>query len=338
MSLTEINDQKKSSKEIEDTNKNETNSLENENIIKNELNQITNNYSDNSGFSCKFSNQSFANIIEIQKMDVKTLFSRNNILDSFNSQRMTKFLQGSLVGASKETINYILNELKGTFREAIKNKNGNYFCSNLIKKCDKNNRLAILTELSSTMNEDCMDEFGTYPIQNLIALASGEDEFKLLLTSFNDSDKILMPSMNVHGTFVVQKLIQHIPEDSRTHFNSIFVNFTSVLSRDTYGAYALEKFILYTKNDQIQNQILTIISNDFVNIATNKNGNYLIQNLLKKWWTNKKGETLKKLICSKFQILSSNNYAYYICDLYIKLTKSDNEKESEKVSINTSKK
>ena len=338
MSLTGINDQKKRSKEIEDTNKNEANSLENENIIKNELNQITNNYSDNSGLSCKFSNQSFANIIEIQKMDVKTLFSRNNILDSFNSQRMTKFLQGSLVGASKETINYILNELKGTFREAIKNKNGNYFCSNLIKKCDKNNRLAILTELSSTMNEDCMDEFGTYPIQNLIALASGEDEFKLLLTSFNDSDKILMPSMNVHGTFVVQKLIQHIPEDSRTHFNSIFVNFTSVLSRDTYGAYALEKFILYTKNDQIQNQILTIISNDFVNIATNKNGNYLIQNLLKKWWTNKKGETLKKLICSKFQILSSNNYAYYICDLYIKLTKSDNEKESEKVSINTSKK
>ena len=338
MSLTGINDQKKSSKEIEDTNKNEANSLENENIIKNELNQITNNYSDNSGLSCKFSNQSFANIIEIQKMDVKTLFSRNNILDSFNSQRMTKFLQGSLVGASKETINYILNELKGTFREAIKNKNGNYFCSNLIKKCDKNNRLAILTELSSTMNEDCMDEFGTYPIQNLIALASGEDEFKLLLTSFNDSDKILMPSMNVHGTFVVQKLIQHIPEDSRTHFNSIFVNFTSVLSRDTYGAYALEKFILYTKNDQIQNQILNIITNDFVNIATNKNGNYLIQNLMKKWWNNKKGETLKKLICSKYHILSRNNYSYYICDLYIKLTKSDNEKESEKVSINTSKK
>ena len=336
MSLTEIMDQRHS-KETEDTNKNKTNSPENEKINENELFQITNDFSGNSDFSCIFQNQSFVNIIE-QNLDLKTLFSRNNILNSFNSQRMTKFLQGSLVGVSKETINYILNELKGTFREIIKNKNGNYFCSNLIKKCDKNSRLTILTELSSTMCDDCMDEFGTYPIQNLIALASGEDEFKLLLSSFNDSDKILMPSMNAHGTFVVQKLIKHIPENLRTHFNSIFVNFISVLSRDIYGAYALEKFILYTKNDLIQNQILNIITNDFVNIATNKNGNYLIQNLMKKWWNNRKGETLKKLICSKYHILSRNNYSYYICDLYIKLIKSNEEKESEKDSINTSKK
>ena len=337
MSLTEIMDKKQVSKEKEDTNENKTNSPENEKINENELFQITNDFSGNSDFSCIFQNQSFVNIIE-QNLDSKTLFSRNNILNSFNSQRMTKFLQGSLIGVSKETINYILNELKGTFREIIKNKNGNYFCSNLIKKCDKNSRLTILTELSSTMCDDCMDEFGTYPIQNLIALASGEDEFKLLLSSFNDSDKILMPSMNAHGTFVVQKLIKHIPENLRTHFNSIFVNFISVLSRDIYGAYALEKFILYTKNDLIQNQILNIITNDFVNIATNKNGNYLIQNLMKKWWNNKKGETLKKLICSKYHILSRNNYSYYICDLYIKLIKSNEEKESEKDSINTSKK
>jgi hypothetical protein len=337
MSLTEIMDKKQVSKEKEDTNENKTNSPENEKINENELFQITNDFSGNSDFSCIFQNQSFVNIIE-QNLDLKTLFSRNNILNSFNSQRMTKFLQGSLVGVSKETINYILNELKGTFREIIKNKNGNYFCSNLIKKCDKNSRLTILTELSSTMCDDCMDEFGTYPIQNLIALASGEDEFKLLLSSFNDSDKILMPSMNAHGTFVVQKLIKHIPEHLRTNFNSIFVNFISVLSRDIYGAYALEKFILYTKNDLIQNQILNIITNDFVNIATNKNGNYLIQNLMKKWWNNKKGETLKKLICSKYHILSRNNYSYYICDLYIKLIKSNQEKESEKDSINTSKK
>ena len=59
---------------------------------------------------------------------------------------------------------------------------------------------------------------------------------------------------------------------------------------------------------------------------------------MKKWWNNKKGETLKKLICSKYHILSRNNYSYYICDLYIKLIKSNEEKEYEKDSINTSKK
>ena len=93
MSLTEIMDKKQVSKEKEDTNENKTNSPENEKINENELFQITNDFSGNSDFSCIFQNQSFVNIIE-QNLDLKTLFSRNNILNSFNSQRMTKFCKG----------------------------------------------------------------------------------------------------------------------------------------------------------------------------------------------------------------------------------------------------
>ena len=267
--------------------------------------------------------------IDFQKLDEKTLFSKNNILNSFNSQEMTRYLQKNLVNASKDKILYIIDELKGTFRLIIKNKNGNYFCSNLIKICDKNNRLKILTELSDTFNEDCMDEFGTYPIQNLIEYASSEDEFKLLLKSFNDADKILMPSLNRLGNFVIQKLIRHIPEQLRTEFNLIIVQLVSILSRDTYGSYVIKKFISYTKNEQIQKQILNLIMNDFINLSINKNGNYVIQHLLEKWWNNKKGENLKKLISSKYQILNKNIYSSYICDLYNKLNNNKEEKKSE---------
>ena len=148
-------------------------------------------------------------------------------------------------------IYYIINELGGNFRDIIKNKNGNYFCSNLIKICDKENRIKILSELSDTLCDDCIDQYGTYPIQNLIELASGEDEFKLILSSFNGFDKILLVSLNQHGTYVIQKIIRQIPEQQRTQFNMIFAKFVVILSRNTYGAYALEKFICYTKNDQI---------------------------------------------------------------------------------------
>ena len=326
----------KSFEEKEETKANTINSQAYEN--QKELFQNRINFSDNSGLFYKFQSPNYVDITDMENMNTKTLFSRNNILNSFKSKKLTKYLQKCLINVSKETINYILNELKGEFRAIIKNKNGNYFCSNLIKKCDKNSRIILLTELSATINEDCMDEFGTYPIQNLIELASGEDEFKLLLTSFKEPDKILMPAMNAHGTFVIQKLIKHIPEHIRSEFNNIFVSFVSVLSRDAYGAYSLEKFIYFTKNEQIQKQILNIITNDFINISTNKNGNFLIQNLLKKWWNNKKGEILKNLIVSKFQILSKNNYSFYICDLYFKLTKSEEENKSEKENINTSQK
>jgi hypothetical protein len=193
---------------------------------------------------------------------------------------MTKYLQKCLINASKEIITLIIHELKGSFREVIKNKNGNYFCSNLIKICDKNNRIKILKELSNSINEDCIDEFGTYPIQNLIQYASSEDEFQLLLSSFNECYKILMPAINAHGTFVIQKLIANIPEKSRIKFNSIFVKFISLLSRDTYGAFALEKFISHTNDEKIQMQILNSILNDFIKISTHKSGNYIIQSIV----------------------------------------------------------
>ena len=268
----------------------------------------------------------FLSLDRIKILNEKTLFSKNIIFYSFNSQKMTKYLQKCLINASKEIITFIINELKGSFREVIKNKNGNYFCSNLLKICDKNHRIIILEELSNTINEDCIDEFGTYPIQNLIQYASSEYEFQLLLSSFKEYEAILIPAINPHGTFVIQKLIKHIPENLRLEFNSIFVKFVSLLARDTYGAFALEKFILYTKNEQIQKQIFESIINDFINISTNKYGNYLIQNLMVKWWNNQKGEKLKNIIKYKYSILFNNIYSVHICELYNKLSKNKEER------------
>ena len=38
---------------------------------------------------------------------------------------------------SKDSINKIIKEMSGIFSNVIKNKNGNYFCSDLFKVCDK---------------------------------------------------------------------------------------------------------------------------------------------------------------------------------------------------------
>ena len=91
----------------------------------------------------------------------------------------------------------------------IKNRNGNYFCTDLLKVCNKYQRIKILKELSTTLSEDCTDEFGTHPIQSLIELACTEEEYKLLLLSFNDYNKVLMACLNQNGSFVIQKLIEN---------------------------------------------------------------------------------------------------------------------------------
>jgi hypothetical protein len=259
-------------------------------------------------------------------LDKSVIFSRNNILNSFNSQKSTKILQKSLVDAPKEMIDNILDELSGNFRTIIKNKNGNYFCSDLLKFCNKEQKIKILKELSENISKDCTDEFATHPIQNLIELALDEEEYKLLLVSFNDMDSVLMASLNKNGSYVIQKLIVHIPERFRMEFNSIFVKFVCILSRDMYGVCAVKKFIGYTKNELIVKQILNSILTNFVNISANQYGNYLIQYLLEKWWKTGEGVYLKKIITSKFQILASNHFSSYICDLFLKLCSSEEKR------------
>jgi hypothetical protein len=228
--------------------------------------------------------------------------------------------------ATKETINTIIKELAGDFSQIIKNKNGNYFCSDLFKVCDKKQRISILKEITNSLSDDCIDEYGTHPIQTLIEVAKSEEEYKLILASFNNYNKILTASLNPNGSYVIQKLIVHIPERYRMEFNLIFIKFMCILSMDMYGVCTVKKFIEYTKNELLIKQILNIILNNFVNISENQYGNYLIQYLLEYWWNSNEGKHLKKLCTSKFHALAKNHFSFYICDLFIKLANIEEKK------------
>ena len=246
-------------------------------------------------------------------------FNRASILAAFCNQRNTIILQKSIMDTTKETKDNIIKEMSGLFSSIIKNKNGNYFCSDLLKVCDTEQRITILKEISNSISDDCIDEYGTHPIQTLIELSKCEEEYKLILASFNDFNKILTASLNSNGSFVIQKIIAHIPEAFRMEFNLKFIKFLCILSMDMYGVCTVKKFIGYTKNELLIKQILNIILNNFVNIAENQYGNYLIQYLLEDWWNKNEGIFLKKIFVSKFYVLASNHYSSYICDLFIKL-------------------
>ena len=97
-----------------------------------------------------------------------------------------------------------------------------------------------------------MDEFATYPIQNLIQYASSEEEFQLLLSSFNHYESILIPTMDPRGTFVVQKLITNIHENFRIEFNFIFINLISLLAKDKYEHLQLKNLYYIQKMKKLK--------------------------------------------------------------------------------------
>ena len=248
------------------------------------------------------------------------------ILSSFNSQKTTILLQKSLIGVSKVVLNNIIKEIKGYYSCIIKNKNGNYFCRDLFKLCNEEQRIEILKEICNMISEDCIDGYGTHPIQTLIELSSSKEEYKLLLLSFNDYNKIIKAASNENGTYVIQKLIVHIPEKYRIEFNLIFVKLICILSMDMYGVCTVIKFINYTKNETIEKILLNLILSNFVNISENQYGNYLIQKIMEKWWNSNKGLFLKKICFDKFNILAVNHYSSYVCDMLLKVSSIEDKK------------
>ena len=251
----------------------------------------------------------FTSKIIKEESDNQPIYNLTTILSAFGSQKTTIILQKSLPDMTKEDLDGIIKEMKGYYSSIIRNKNGNYFISDLLKVCTKEQRIEILKEIGKNISDDCIDEYGTHPIQTLIELANSEEEYKLLLHYFSDFNKILKATLDQNGTYVIQKLIVHIPEKNRMDFNLIFVKFICILAMDMYGVCTAIKFINYTKNEIIEKQLLNIILTNFVNIAENQYGNYLIQNIME-----------------KFHKLARNHYSSYVCDIFLKLSNLQDKK------------
>ena len=252
--------------------------------------------------------------------------TKDFIINSFNNQKTTILFQRVILEANEEFIDKILKELEGMFISIIQNKNGNYFSSDLFKTCNETQRIKILKEIYPHISKICLNEYGTHPIQTLIQLSKSEEEHKLILSSFNDVQTILRTSINSNGSYVIQKIINFIPEERRKYFNELILKNINKLSMDMYGICVVKQFMLFTKNNAIIDEIFNNIINNFINVAQNQYGNYLIQFLLQKWWHEYQCAFIKKLIYDNFIILSCNQFSWYICDLYINLSNNDEKK------------
>ena len=259
--------------------------------------------------------------------------TKETILSSLNNQQATKNLQTILMEAKNETIVSLVKELRGEYRKLILDKNGNYLCTDLFKICQQKERIDILKELSPTLSDDCVDGYATFPIQTLIEYSSCEDEYKLILNSLNDYNKLLAAAINPNGGHVIQKIIIRIPERFRKEFNSIFISSLDFLSKQKYGIVSVKCFVSKTKDKETIKSILNFIKNNFMSLAVDRFGNYLIQYLLEKWNNFEEGTEIENLVFQNLKDMIQSKYSSFICELLVGLI-SNEEKNALVESFN----
>ena len=253
----------------------------------------------------------------------KQMLTKKSIFASLNNQQTTIILQKILTESSSETIESIVKELKGEYRKIISDKNGNYFCSDLFKICNQKDRIIILEELSPYLSEDCINRHAAYSIETLINCSESEEEYKLILYSFNDYNKLILASLDPNGAYVIKKIITKIPEHFREEFNINFTSFISFICKQKFGIVTVKTFLSCTKNEQIISKMMTLIRGNFMNFAKDQYGNYLIQYLLENWTNLPEGKEIKELVLQNFKIMCQQKYSSFICELYIKLLSED---------------
>ena len=263
---------------------------------------------------------------DISKL-IPFIFSIKFIIASLPSQQKIIYLQKELREANNETIEFMVNELKGYYREIILDKNGNYLISDLIKVCQQKHRIQILEELSPTLSEDCLNCFATHPIQTLIDRSAGETEYKYILMSFNDYNKFLTASLDPNGAYTIKKIIERIPFQFRSEFNYIFVSFIGFTSKTKFGIITVKKFIACSKSDTINSLVMNFVRNNFMDLAVNQYANYLIQFLLELWNNTTEGNELKEMIFKNFQAMCEKKYSSFICESFIKIISEEEKNE-----------
>jgi len=331
------------SSNINDSNNDDNMSKKNINLAPSSIINNTNNdinyninITNNVPFNQNINNQDIQMHHQTQNAsNQNNIFSRQNIINALMDQNKTIYLQRKLRTISKNEIDYIIGQLQGIFREIMKDKNGNYFCSDLFKECDQEQRIKILNELSSSLAEDCLNNYSSHAIQTLIDRTSSEFEYKLILSSFNDYNKLLYVCLDPCGAYTVQKIIERIPDRYREEFNFIFSSFIGFTSRKKYGIVTVKKFISGTRSDLVTEQIMKFVEENFMNLAEDQYANYLIQFLLEKWNNTPEGNEIKKLVKDNFVKMCEKKYSSFICELYIKIISPEEKVDLNKFLKNT---
>ena len=220
---------------------------------------------------------------EIQSLPNK-MIPKNIILASFNDKQQTMLLQRYLMSASAEEIDFIIKELRGIYRDIMKDKNENYFCTDLFKTCDQKHRIMILEELSKYLSEDCLDNYATH-------LFISKTRFRIVTVK-----KFISLSMT---STVVSKLMELI----RNNF--------MCLAEGKYSNYLIQHLLEKWNNTSEGNEIKELIFNNFKTMCENKYASFICELYIKIVTPEEKNKLIQSLDINLI-IKANNPYAIKI--------------------------
>lgn len=181
------------------------------------------------------------------------------------------------VDEDPDAFDIIFSEAFERINELMTDPFGNYLCQKLIDSCGNDRRMQIVSKVSEDLVAISLNIHGTRVVQKLVEVIDTPDEIEILVESLRQSVVTLTKDLN--GNHVIQRCLHHLPSpDNQFIYDSIAAHCVSVATHK-HGCCVLQRCIDYASEDQKELLISVIIEN-VLELVQDAFGNYVVQYVL----------------------------------------------------------
>lgn len=241
--------------------------------------------------------------------DIPELLSKcQNLAKYINSVRGSKALKKLIILDSKENISLLFKQIKPQFNTIVTNCFGNYFCQELFKLLNRQQRSELWQAFNLKLKFYICNEFSNYCIQTLLELTTDIDEQLYII-------KLIFPTLSLlvfesYSNRILLKIMNFFENSSLQHMSEFLIQNLSSLSLDAQGVCIINKYIFrlgsMTKDDRLRLVLnLRVI---LPNIINHVFAHYALLTILEEW----NADDAKFLVdyCKRFFVYCAyNKYA-----------------------------
>ena len=245
----------------------------------------------------EYNNLTFKQFLEIPK-------NRDNIVSIIMNCAGSHLLQKMIKTIEPKDIDALLDLLGEKIKFVMCDSYGNYFLQKIILKCNKSQRLLILTKIKNDFYEIANDLSGTHCIQSLVESLNSKEEEEIIKICIQN--KLYDLSISQNSTHIIQKLVNKKIHTRNYLIQFLIQNFT-LLSLNLNGAAIIKKFLPEVNSIQLGSIIISILEKNCLKIAENQFGNFIIQDAI---------DLFGYKNCEKLIISILNNAVYFALQKY----------------------
>ena len=245
----------------------------------------------------EYNNLTFKQFLEIPK-------NRDNIVSIIMNCAGSHLLQKMIKTIEPKDTDALLDLLGEKIKFVMCDSYGNYFLQKIILKCNKSQRLLILTKIKNDFYEIANDLSGTHCIQSLVESLNSKEEEEIIKICIQN--KLYDLSISQNSTHIIQKLVNKKIHTRNYLIQFLIQNFT-LLSLNLNGAAIIKKFLPEVNSIQLGSIIISILEKNCLKIAENQFGNFIIQDAI---------DLFGYKNCEKLIISILNNAVYFALQKY----------------------